>query len=174
MDLPTSPSKPSSLFTQKRFLWLIIVLISLQALLLGYWFSAQNKLLDRLLTARKTDPAVQEQNLPLHPTVWSASLEFDPTLNQASLVEPPTLSQVDFALPTISQKPAVPEGSWVFEVVVETKKGEILYRSYRTMTIFPSAKNPKIWDFGVIIPYTKDSIIRLFDLSGRQIFIKEI
>lgn len=175
MELVDQINLPNSFFTQRRFLWLIIILISLQLLLLGYWFATQGKFFKKLpvLTA-KQDPTTQEPNLLARPTLWSASLQFDTTINQATLAEPPKLSQADLAIPTINQKPVVKEGSWAFEVVVETKKGEVVYRSYRTMTIFPAEKNPKIWDFGVIVPYTKDSIIRLFDLRDRQIFVKEI
>lgn len=175
MELVDQTNSPNSFFTQKRFLWLIIILISLQLLLWGYWFTTQGKFFKKLpvLTA-KTDPTTQKQDISNSPNLWSASLQFDTTLNQATLAESPKLSQADFALPTINQKPVVKKGSWAFEVVVETKKGEIIYRSYRTMTIFLQEKNPKIWDFGVVIPYTKDSIIRLFDSNERQIFVKEI
>lgn len=174
MELVDQTNLPNSFFTQRRFLWLIIILISLQLLLLGYWFLSQRNLFQKLPgLPTKTDPTIQ-QTSPLHPTVWSASFQFDTIQNLATLAELPKLSQVDFALPTINQKPVVKEGSWAFEVVVETKKGEVLYRSYRTMTIFPQEKNPKIWDFGIIVPYTKDSVIRLFDSNERQIFVKEI
>lgn len=175
MELVEQTNSPNSFFTQRWFFWLVIILIGLQLLLLGYWFLSQRNLFQKLPgLAAKTDPTTKKQSLLANPTLWSASFQFDTTLNQATLVEPPKLSQADFALPTINQKPEAPEGAWAFEVVVESKKGEVLYRSYRVMTIFPSETNPKIWDFGVIVPYTKDSIIRLFDLNDRQIFIKEI
>lgn len=160
---PVSPKKPKIL-SVKLFLALTLVLIASTS----SWYLIQNKPWAKKII--QEDPTTKEQSLQTHAGTWSAFLELDTSSNRAELKSDPDISYGDLFAPIVTQRPETKEGEWTFEAIVETKEGEVVYRSYRIMSIFPQEENPKKWDFGVTVPYIKEGIIRIFDLNNNQLF----
>lgn len=164
---PVLPKKPKTSFV-KLFITLTIVIV----VLTGAWYLIQNKPWQKFTV--QEDPTIKQQKTQAHGEVWMGFLELDTTTNIARLREEPRITNSDLFAPIITKRPQLGEGEWAFEVVVENRNREIVYRSYRIMSIFPGEDNPKIWDFAVAIPYTSGGILQILDLNQKQIFVEQI
>lgn len=162
---PTTPKQKFKTPVIKLFLALILVLIAST----GSWYLIQNKPWGRL-----KNQSTKETVTPGHPQVWIAFFEFDSSTNAARIKGAAQILNTDILAPPIIEKPEPEENKWVFQVVVNNKKGETLYSSYRKMSIFVSETNPNAREFGVAVPYFKNGILRIFDLEGNQIFVGNI
>lgn len=120
------------------------------------------------------DKTTKQESIQTHATVWSAFFEFDTETGQASLNGYPKKSTGDLFVPVITQKPQPGSTEWAFEVSLENTQGEVLYRNYRVVPILQAENDPKIWEFGLAVPYTENSILRILDLEGKQIFAQNI
>ncbi len=161
------PQKP-----KKNLLKFALLLVLTGVFLIGSWYLIQNKPWKKFTV--QEDPTVNQQKTQTHGEVWFGVLELDTTTNTAHLKEEPRITNTDLFTPLVTEKPQPKEGGWAFQVVVENVQGEIIYRSYRVMSIFPREDNPKVWDFGVATPYTPGGIVRIFDLNQNQIFANKI
>lgn len=160
------PKKPKITFV-KLFLALILVLIASA----GSWYLIQNKPWQKKVILE--DPTVEKQAALAHAAIWSGLFELDTTAKRAALKNNPQISRGDLFAPTITEKPKLEEGSWVFEVVLEDNRGSIIYRTYRTMPILAQENNPTKWDFTVSVPYTPDAVLRILDSDGNQLFAEK-
>lgn len=154
---------------KKKFLKFAVIPL-MAVLVIGGWYLIQNKPWQRAVV--KEDPTIQTQEQ--HGAVWSAFFEFDTSKKEAFVKGFPKKSNADLFVPVITDSPEPAEGEWGFEVVVESTDGVVFYRSYRKLEILPLESNHNIWEFGLAVPYKENSILRLFDLEGNQIFAQNI
>lgn len=158
--------------TKRSFNIKIFFLFLLLVLFISLFYILKNKFLKKPDIAE--DKTTKQESVQTHATVWSTFFEFDTETGQASLNGYPKKSSGDLFIPVITQKPQPKDTEWAFEVSLENTRGEILYSSYRVVPILQAENDPRIWEFGLAVPYTENSILRILDLEGRQIFTQNI
>lgn len=164
---PESPKGP--LFAKIAFL--LITLIGL----VGTLSLVANKPWQRFFPkVPQEDPTLQSQEARRENNLWLVYLTLETTTKKVELKEEPRIMPTDHFPLVISEPPQPQEGEWAFKVTVENQKGEVIYASYRLMSIFPSKTNPKIWDFGVAVPYTQGARLRIFDLEENPLFVTNL
>lgn len=157
---------------KKSFNIKIFLLFFLLFLFIGSFYVLKNKFLKKSDIAE--DKTTKQESIQTHTTAWSAFFEFDTETGQASLNGYPKKSTGDLFVPVTTQKPQPKNTEWAFEVSLENSQGEVLYRGYRVVPILQAENDPKIWEFGLAVPYMENSILRILDLEGKQIFAQNI